>query len=205
MLDRVFCSLQMAFLLAAPVALAGEVGSEAFTLAATIDDFTDVGGNTIGVPLVRGYGQYTGSSGVVKWTDLGPLNTFGFAIATFGDFDFIDLELNVLVDRVGGWIGVQDTLVEFFDDQGNELGQVFVDYQFEPVFVAWEDTSVGIKRVRFTDVQGGAIMSIDRVTLEPVGVAPQVPVFSSTQHWIAFLAVAVVGVHLVLRSRIQEV
>ncbi len=162
------------FIFIAKSSSAGPIGPLDFSTAAFVDDFSDldvteglsIGGAIIGRDLVRNGATYTGSDSVIKWVDLGPIDSFGPALGSFGDDDFIDVVFDEPLLRAGGWIGNQDVLVQFFDVSDLMLGEVFADHQFEPVFAGWEDPSL-IKRVRFLDVQSaGQIFVLDRVTSE---------------------------------------
>jgi len=147
---------------------AGEVGPSAFTDAAVIENYDDLGLSLDNAaPLVVGHDTYNSDNGVVRWSAaFGPFigRSGGALLSDTGD-GFLNIELGHPARRAGLYVGTLELWtaeVSFYDESDSLLGTVSTGSFGGSHFTGWQADSGLIKRIHVADtLANGTVIAID--------------------------------------------
>ena len=188
--------------LLAGAAQAGPIGIGGFSGSETVTTF-----NNLNLPfsnngaLVLNGNTVTTDTGSYRYTQPNGFDADcnGECIGNDTDLGWFDVVLGGPTSRAGARVGGSATsyagIVDFFDMANNLLGSVSFGNNAGMVFVGWEDLSVGIGRVRFTDTaSNGRILHLDDFRFEAANAVP-------LPGTLALAGLALLGMGFVRRSQ----
>jgi len=147
---------------------AGQVGPGAFTGAAVIQNFDDLGlPLSNAAPLIVGNDTYTSDNGIVRWSEaFGPfIGRSGGALLSDTGAGFLNIELGHPARRAGLYVGTLELWtaeVSFYDESDSLSGTISTGSFGGSHFTGWQADSGLIKRIRIVDTTAnGTVIAID--------------------------------------------
>jgi hypothetical protein len=158
------------FTITAPSLYADSVGVSGFTSPSiyTYDGLAIPYINN--TPLTLNGNIYTTNDSVMRYNNFGLGNCIsGQCIGTDTSTGWLDIDLGMPVQKVGGWVGNSSGYVAFFDANDNSIGQVSANpnTNVSMVFAGWDASSGLIGRIRIYDTNNdGHIVTFDNLYTE---------------------------------------